>query len=103
LEITFTDGEPPAGAGAAFDLDGLAQPLAVRAPRPGDRMRPRGGRGSRKLSDLFIDAKIPRPQRGGLPVLEAADGTILFVAGLRPAEAGRPCSGTRRWIQVRRR
>jgi tRNA(Ile)-lysidine synthase len=103
LEITFSDGAPPAGVGAAFDLDAVALPLAVRAPRPGDRMRPRGGRGSRKLSDLLIDAKIPRPQRGGLPVLVAADGTILFVSGLRPAEAARPCSGTRRWIQVRQR
>jgi tRNA(Ile)-lysidine synthase len=78
-------------------------PLGLRAHRPGDRMRPRGGRGSRKLSDLFIDAKIPRPRRAELPVLVAGDGTILFVPGLRPAEAGRPSVGTRRWIQVQAR
>jgi len=91
----------PPGRAASFDLDRLALPLRVRAPQPGDRMRPRGGRGSRKLSDLLIDAKIPRTLRAGLPLLEAADGTILFVPGLRPSEAGRPGPATRRWIQVR--
>jgi tRNA(Ile)-lysidine synthase len=91
----------PAADTAAFDLDRLPLPLRVRAPRPGDRMRPRGGRGSRKLSDLFIDAKIPRTRRSGLPLLEAADGTILFVPGLRPSEVGRPGPHTRRWLEVR--
>jgi tRNA(Ile)-lysidine synthase len=91
----------PAPDAAAFDLDRLPLPLRVRTPRAGDRMRPRGGRGSRKLSDLFIDAKIPRPRRSGLPLLEAADGTILFVPGLRPSEVGRPGPNMRRWIQVR--
>jgi tRNA(Ile)-lysidine synthase len=91
---------PPADGAVAFDLDRLALPLRVRAPRPGDRMRPRGGRGSRKLSDLLIDAKIPRAQRSGLPLLEAADGTIIFVPGLRPSEVGRPGPETKRWIQV---
>jgi tRNA(Ile)-lysidine synthase len=90
-----------ASGAAAFDLDRLALPLRIRAPRAGDRMRPRGGRGSRKLSDLLIDAKIPRTVRAGLPLLEAADGTILYVPGLRPSEAGRPGPETRRWIQVR--
>jgi tRNA(Ile)-lysidine synthase len=101
LEVTWGTGALPQGAGAAaFDVEGLALPLFLRAPRPGDRMRPRGGRGSRKLSDLLIDAKIARPRRADLPVLVAADGAILFVPGLRPAEAGRPTAQTRRWIQV---
>ena len=91
---------PPTDA-AIFDATRIAQPLQVRAWRPGDRMRPRGGRGSRKLSDLLVDAKIPRDQRPELPVLVAADGTILFVAGLRPSEAGRPQISTARWLAVR--
>jgi tRNA(Ile)-lysidine synthetase-like protein len=74
----------------------------VRALRPGDRLRPRGGRGSRKLSDLLVDAKIPRDLRPELPVLMAADGTILFVAGIRrPSEVGRPQVGTEHWLAVR--
>jgi tRNA(Ile)-lysidine synthase len=104
LSIEVEEGAAPQApqAGAiAFDLDRLALPLRVRAPRAGDRMRPRGGRGSRKLSDLLIDAKVPRERRSGLSLLEAADGTILFVPGLRPSEVGRPGPETKRWIQVR--
>ena len=64
-------------------------------------MLPRGGRGSRKLSDLHIDAKIPREERALLPVLCEAGGGILFVPGLRPSEVGRPGAGTREWFEVR--
>jgi tRNA(Ile)-lysidine synthase len=91
---------PPTGA-AIFDAAWIARPLQVRAWRPGDRMRPRGGRGSRKVSDLFVDFKIPRDQRSELPVLVAADGTILFVAGLRPSEVGCPRITTAHWLAVR--
>ena len=91
---------PAAGGGGTFDADRLAWPLVMRARRPGDRMRPRGGRGSRKLSDLMIDAKIARPVRGLLPVVTTADDVVLFVPGLRPAEAGRPSATTRRQVNV---
>jgi tRNA(Ile)-lysidine synthase len=84
----------------AFDADRVAWPLVMRARRPGDRMRPRGGRGSRKLSDLMIDAKIARAARATLPVLTTADDVVLFVPGLRVAEAGRPVSATRRRLAV---
>ena len=91
--------EIPVGS-VEFDAARLAWPLLMRARRPGDRMRPRGGRGSRKLSDLMIDAKIARPLRGALPVVTTADDAVLFVPGLRPAEAGRPSASTRRRVSM---
>jgi tRNA(Ile)-lysidine synthase len=113
----------PAGAGSAWTLDlrlvqrtgggpaapatlgreWLEQGLVLRALRPGDRMRPRGGRGSRKLQDLLVDAKIPREHRRGLPALVAGGGAgpILFVPGLRPAEEGRPGSENDPCLEVR--
>ena len=90
----------PGGNAACFDAAKLAWPLRVRALRPGDRMAPRGGRGSRKLSDLLIDAKIPRQERARLPVLCDAAGAILFVPGLRPAQTGGPDATTREWIEI---
>jgi tRNA(Ile)-lysidine synthetase-like protein len=83
-------GRSPGGNFACFDVAKLKWPLCLRAPRPGDRMSPRGGRGSRKLSDLLIDAKISRQDRALLPVLCDATGAILCVPGLRPSELGRP-------------
>jgi tRNA(Ile)-lysidine synthetase-like protein len=83
-----------------FDADRLGWPLVARPRRPGDRMRPRGGVGSRKLSDLMIDAKIARRARAVLPVVTAADGALLWVPGLRPAEAARPSETTRRLLRI---
>jgi tRNA(Ile)-lysidine synthase len=64
-------------------------------------MAPRKGLGTRKLSDLLIDAKVPRRDRATLPVLCDAAGRILFVPGLRPSEAASPNQHTREWIEVR--
>ncbi len=64
-------------------------------------MRPRGGRGSRKILDLMIDAKIVRGARGALPVITSARDEVLFVPGLRPAETGRPTPRTRRRLRLR--
>jgi len=52
----------------------------LRLWRPGDRMRPARLRGrSRKLSDLFIDAKIPRHSRHLAHVLvRNSDGVIVW-------------------------
>ncbi len=93
-------GKENTSSSAEFDADRLAWPLVMRARRPGDKMRPRGGRGRRKLSDLMIDAKIARPLRGKLPVVTTADDVVLFVPGLRPAEAGRPSATTHRRIAI---
>jgi tRNA(Ile)-lysidine synthase len=59
--------------------------LAIRPWRAGDRMRPAGGRGSRKLQDLFADAKLPRADRHRIPVLVAEDQPI-WMPGFRVAE-----------------
>lgn len=65
-----------------------AGPIVVRFPRPGDRMRPFGMAGTKKLSDLFIDAKIPQRQRARTPVVEMG-GEIVWVAGVAAGEATR--------------
>ncbi len=59
---------------------GIAPGHELRTWRPGDRMRPARLRGrSRKLSDLFIDAKVPRDARRTAQVLvRTADGVIVW-------------------------
>ena len=41
----------------------LELPLAVRNRRPGDRFRPLGAPGGRKLQDFLVDRKVPRDER----------------------------------------
>ncbi|MFL5308701.1 MAG: tRNA lysidine(34) synthetase TilS [Polyangia bacterium] len=97
IEEVATAGAPATGP-AGFDADRLGWPLLVRPRQAGDRMRPRGGAGSRKVSDLMIDAKIERHSRARLPVVTSADGALLWVPGLRPAEVARPSASTRRLL-----
>jgi tRNA(Ile)-lysidine synthase len=70
---------------ACFDRAALPGELAVRSRRPGDRIRPYGMPGSRKVSDLLIDGKIPKPLRDEVPVLVSGD-SVLWVVGLRTAQ-----------------
>ncbi len=42
-----------------LDLEKVELPLVARFPRPGDRMRPLGAPGSRKLQDIFTDLHVP--------------------------------------------
>ena len=76
--------------GGAFDADRIAWPLVMRARRPGDRMRPRGGRGSRKLSDLMIDAKIARAARATLPILTPPTTSCCSCLGCASRKRGAP-------------
>lgn len=99
VRIEEGQGEPPED-GAVFDVAKLALPLTLRTRQRGERMRPRGGLGSTKISDLMINAKVPRPRRATLPVLAASDGTVLYVAGLRPSDVARPDTRTSHWLRV---
>lgn len=66
-----------------LDLDQLVLPLAVRSRRSGDRLEPYGLNGSKKVKDMFIDAKMPLSRRDAIPLLVDASGTILWIAGFR--------------------
>ncbi|WP_372794388.1 tRNA lysidine(34) synthetase TilS [Pontiella sp.] len=60
------------------------RPLEVRTVRPGDRMAPLGMEGSRKLQDILTDLKIPKMQRGALPVVVCGE-EIVWLPGYRLA------------------
>jgi tRNA(Ile)-lysidine synthase len=67
-------------------VDGPDGPYAIRRWRAGDRMRPARLRGrSRKLSDLFVDAKVPRAARSGARVVVDAAGAIVWAEHLGAA------------------
>jgi tRNA(Ile)-lysidine synthetase-like protein len=73
----------PLRAGLALPLPDSGRPgrVTVRNRRPGDRLRPLGAPGSRKLKDVLIDRGVPRWQRDRLPLLCWA-GEIAWVPGI---------------------
>ena len=101
LRIHVHDGpaDPPENAlSARFDLDALAAPLRLANPESGMRIRLLGGPGEGKLSDLFIDRKVPRPYRAAWPLLLDASGRLLWAPGLGRSELAPLLPGTRRTL-----
>ncbi len=85
---------------AYFDVDKINwKGLVLRNRRDGDRFRPFGLRGTKKLSDFFIDRKISRNLRDRIPLLVDGDD-ILWVMGIRRADKARITEGTRRVLEV---
>jgi tRNA(Ile)-lysidine synthase len=70
---------------AVVDADRL-DALAVRFWRPGDRFRPLGMAGHKKLQDFFVDRKVPRAERDRTPIVVDANDRIVWVAGHAVAE-----------------
>ena len=64
------------------DAEKVSGSLRLRFPRPGDRFRPLGMRDFKKLSDFFVDLKVPRYDRSVIPVLECETG-IIWICGYR--------------------
>jgi tRNA(Ile)-lysidine synthase len=58
------------------------QKLYVRYRQAGDRVYPIGMKGSKKLQDVFVDAKIPRHLRGHWPVVVNASNEVVWVPNL---------------------
>ncbi len=82
-----------------FSLAQVDFPLTVRSWRPGDRMRPEGLGGQRKVKDIFIDAKVPREARREIPLL-VKDEDVLWLVGLRRGAGGRPRAGEGEILRV---
>ena len=67
-----------------LDAAAITLPLIARPRHPGDAMRPLGLGGRKKLSDLFIDLKIPRRRRERAIVIEGA--AIYWVPGVAKSD-----------------
>lgn len=73
--------------------------LRIRNWRQGDRIHPLGLDGSRKLSDLFRERRLPAADRPGVLVVEDDDG-ILWVVGLARSERTRLVSPDHRHLTI---
>ncbi|MGE0042357.1 MAG: tRNA lysidine(34) synthetase TilS [Vicinamibacterales bacterium] len=87
----------------SVDAAALGGRLVVRSRAPGDRLRPLGLGGRKKLQDLFVDGGVSRPERDRTPVVTDAGGRIVWVAGLALGEEFRVTSHTNAVVVLRLR
>jgi tRNA(Ile)-lysidine synthase len=83
-----------------FDLSQLSFPLVLRNVAPGDRMKPFGMSGSKKVHDVLVDAKIQRSARRRVAVLCDGD-EILWLVGLRRGSGAPVTEKTKSVLRVR--
>ncbi len=86
--------------GAFADTSSEISPLTVRNRRQGDRFQPYGMRGTKKVKDFFIDAKVPRDERDCIPMLVCGD-EILWLVGYTTSEPFKIHPGTRQYLYLR--
>ncbi len=85
---------------AWLDADALGSQVTVRSRRPGDRLRPLGLGGERKLQNILVDAKVPQEERDAVPIVCASWG-IAWVVGHRMDERAALREGSRRALRLR--
>jgi tRNA(Ile)-lysidine synthase len=92
---------PPADNWSAWlDADHLPGSLTVRPPRSGDRFQPLGmPDGTLKISDFFINEKLPRRARRSWPLVCSGE-QIVWVPGYRISHPARVTPDTRRIVKL---
>jgi len=86
------------------DASRISGQVRVRNWRRGDRIQPLGLMGHRKLSDIFVDRKVPLSLRQRIPIVCDAEG-IIWIVGICLAHRVRCTPETKQaihlWVQPR--
>jgi len=86
---------------AFLDFDKTGGNVMIRFFQAGDRLKPLGMKGTKKLKSLFIDEKVPQEIRSTVPILTTGDNDIIWVYGTRIADAYRVTSGTNKVLFIK--
>ncbi|MBY0124446.1 tRNA lysidine(34) synthetase TilS [Bacillus sp. S/N-304-OC-R1] len=69
-----------------LDHQTISLPLIIRTRENGDRMTLKGMEGSKKIKDIFIDKKVPLPERNIWPIVTDSKGEILWIPGIKESK-----------------
>jgi tRNA(Ile)-lysidine synthase len=95
-------GFPADQANQAFlDFEKTGENIMIRFFRAGDRLKPLGMKGTKKLKSLFIDEKVPQEIRSTVPILTTGDNDIIWVYGTRIAHNYRVTSDTNKVLFIK--
>jgi tRNA(Ile)-lysidine synthase len=83
----------------AVDWECVSEPLVVRTIRPGDRFRPLGMKGRKKIGDYLTDRKIPPVLRDEIPVVCDRHG-VIWLAGFEIDDRVKRTAATRKVLKI---
>lgn len=94
-------GEGNGGSTEYIDADSLPPgDLVLRTWAEGDWFVPLGMKARKKISDYFVDAKIPLYEKRNYPILETKDGDIVWLCGQRIDDRFKITEHTRNILKV---
>jgi len=102
LHATYSESEPEAFKDffkVVLDGDKINCPLLVRQRKPGDRIKPLGMAGTKKLKDIFIDNKIAREERENVPII-CANEEIIWLPGITINDKFKVSSSTKCYLKL---
>lgn len=84
---------------AVIDAGKLHFPLILRGWQEGDKFRPLGLNGSKKVSDFLINIKLPLPEKKKLKILES-NGSIVWLVNHRLDDRFKVTAKTKRILLI---
>lgn len=84
-----------------FDYDKIEWPIFARSKKAGDRIKPSGFHGHRKVKDILNEMKIPRWLRDKVLILQDSSGKIMWIYGFRISEDFKITKSTKRFLILR--
>lgn len=82
-----------------LDASGMNSSLLISARREGDCFYPIGFGKKKKLQDYFVDEKISRDKRDGIPIVRSGND-IIWIAGLRADDRYRITDRTEKILRL---
>jgi len=100
LTFSLTEKRVATDPNVAFlDAQKATFPLHIRNWKTGDSFSPLGMKGTKKLSDYFIDRKIPRNERKKIPLVYK-DDDLLWVSGHQIHNDYRISPATKNFLRI---
>jgi tRNA(Ile)-lysidine synthase len=100
----LANGRPGAvvpGTAEFIDADRITDgELVLRTWSDGDSFIPLGMKTKKKISDFFVDAKIPIYEKHHIPILETKQGDVVWVCGQRIDDRFKITSDTKRILKL---
>ena len=82
-----------------LDAESITPPLVIRSIRPGDRFRPLGMRGRKKVGNYLTDKKVPAIFRDEIPVICDQNG-IVWLVGHQIDDRVKQTSATKKVLSI---
>ncbi|MEG0297134.1 MAG: tRNA lysidine(34) synthetase TilS [Clostridium sp.] len=83
-----------------FDYDNIVEGIIIRTRKDGDKIRPLGMNGNKKVKDIFINSKVPKDYRETVPIV-CFDDKIAWIVGYKVSEEYKVTQKTKTIIKIR--